>query len=88
MFDTHRIRQNVTAKVREMRNPTEEQIHDAYSREILAELHKAREDAEHLQTFLASAPARHPSKGWIMIPKEDIEHYTGLVTKFLSQFVW
>ena len=85
MINLRAIRDRVLQRLALIRNPDEEQMHQAYSHEIHNELTTAVETARELRLFFQEVRARRPDRSWVMVGRADVEHYEQLVERFLLE---
>ena len=84
MFDYHAVRNRVMARLALFRNPSEEQTHSSYTKEIQEELTSARKAALELRSLLVNARCRRQDLTWVMLDRDDVKHFEKLIEDFLN----
>jgi len=86
MFNIRSIRERVIARMQATRLVSEDAIHDAYSREVAAELHKGQDLALAFRSLINRPRVSHSQQGWVVISREDVARVTELLDGFTDQF--
>lgn len=85
MFMPRKVTERVIERLKALRNVSEEQIHQAYTKEMLTELDLARQTCKALMAKLdAKVKATNPERAWIMFSKEDIEEVNKLFAAYVK----
>jgi hypothetical protein len=83
MFVPKNVMERVINRLKVLRSVREEQIHEAYVREMCEELLPARRAAMKLANTL-SPMAKHPEKGWVMLQRHDVKKVIDSLEEWLS----
>ncbi len=85
MFMPKKVRERVVQRLGSLKQVSEEQLHDAYAKEMLVELDVARDTCKALMRKLdAKVKASNPERGWIMFAKEDVEEINKLYAAWVK----